>query len=94
MLTGGPLTYGDGYDKGHPFLFAAGTGGSSAIDLAVAQNDEIELMIYKTGSFLTPATFVATDLSILLVPEPRATLVVGLATVEFAWRRRRQRLTI
>jgi len=84
VLTGGPLTYGDGYDKDHPFLFAAGTGGASATDLAVAQNDEIELLIYKTGSVFTPATFVAADLSILLVPEPRAMLVAGLAIVACA----------
>jgi hypothetical protein len=74
-FTGGPLTYGDGYDKTNPFPFSTGTGGASAVDMAVAQNDQIELLIYKNGSFFTPATFVATDLNIELVPEPGATVL-------------------
>jgi hypothetical protein len=58
---------------------------------SVAKDNEIELLIYKTGSFLTPATFVALDLSILLLPEPSAMPTAGLAVVAWAtpWRRRR-----
>jgi hypothetical protein len=77
VFTGGPLTYGDGYDKTNPFAFAAGSGGPSAVDVIVAQNDEIELLIYKTGSFFTPGTLVAVNLSINLVPEPSSLISVG-----------------
>jgi hypothetical protein len=93
-FTGGPLTYGDGYDKEHPFRFAAGSGGASAIDVPVAPNDEIELLIYKTGSFFTPATFVAADLTIVLVPEPRGILVASLVVGACVWQRRRRRVTV
>jgi hypothetical protein len=90
VFTGGPLTYGDGYDKTNPFEFSSGSGGPSAVDLAVAQYDEIELLIYKTGSFLTPGTLVAVDLSINLVPEPSAAVIVGsLVFAGIAMRRRR-----
>jgi hypothetical protein len=81
VITGGPLTYGDSYDKSNPFLFAAGSGGASAVDLAVSQNDTIELLIYKTGSYLTPATFVATDLRIEFVPEPNMFILIAGAAV-------------
>jgi hypothetical protein len=89
-FTGGPLTYGDGYDKTHPFLFSTGSGGAAAVDLTVAQNDQIELLIYKTGSYFTPATFVAVDLSIEVVPEPNVlTWVSASGFVVFTARRRR-----
>jgi len=80
-FTGGPLTFGDSYDKNNPFLFSTGSGGTSAVDLTVAANDQIELLIYKTGSFLTPATFVALDLQIELVPEPSSLLLLGSAAL-------------
>jgi hypothetical protein len=70
VFTGGPLTYGDGYDKTNPFLFSTGSGGASAVDVAVAENDQIELLIYRTGGEFAPGTFVAVDLRISRVPEP------------------------
>jgi hypothetical protein len=93
VLTGGPLTFGDGYDKDNPFLFAAGSGGASAIDLPVAADDEIELLIYKTGSFFTPGTFVAVDLGIRLVPEPNTLGLLGVwgLAVLAPWRGRKYR---
>jgi hypothetical protein len=92
-FTGGPLTYGDGYDKTNPFLFSAGSGGAAAVELAVAQSDQIELLIYKTGSFFTPATFVATNLSIELVPEPGSLALLACAgSVSLAAARRSHRL--
>jgi hypothetical protein len=81
VLTGGPLTYGDSYDKTNPFLFSTGTGGGAAVDLGVAVNDQIDLLIYKTGSFFTPGTFVAIDLSIDLVPELSTIALFGIAAV-------------
>jgi hypothetical protein len=90
VFTGGPLTYGDGYDKNNPFTLATGSGGASAVDLGVAQNDEIELLIYKTGGEFAPGTFVAVDLSIRLVPEPSTIGLLGAsALVVFAARRPR-----
>jgi hypothetical protein len=77
VFTGGPLTFGDGYDKNNPFLFATGSGGALAVDLMVAQNDTIELLIYKTGGFFVPGTFVAAELSINLVPEPSTAVLIG-----------------
>jgi hypothetical protein len=89
-FTGGPLTFGDPYDKDNPFMFDDGSGGTSAVDMGVAQNDTVELLIYKTGDFFTPATFVAVDLGIELVPEPSTiTLMLGLALACVFSRRRR-----
>jgi hypothetical protein len=79
-FTGGPLMFGDPYDKNNPFYFANGSGGPAATTLMpVNQNDTIELLIYKTGGDFVPATFVATTLSIELIPEPgTAGLLLGL----------------
>ena len=81
VFSDGPLTYGDGYDKSNPFLFATGSGGASAVGFAVAPNDQIELLIYKTGSFFTPGTFVATELRIQFVPEPNTFILIASAVV-------------
>lgn len=81
VLTSGPLTFGDSYDKTNPFLFSTGSGGIAAIDLEVAINDQIDLLIYKTGSFFTPGTVVAMDLSIDLVPELSTVTLFGIATI-------------
>jgi hypothetical protein len=91
VFTGGPLTYGDGYDKNSPFLFAAGSGGASSVHLAVAQNDTIELLIYKTGGTFAPGTFVAVDLSIQLVPEPTSLGLLGSSGVAALASRRRRK---
>src|SRR5262245_61647095 len=90
VFTGGPLTFGDGFNKSHPFSFATGSGGAAAVDMAVAQDDTIELLIYKTGSFFTPATLVAADLRIELVPEPSTSVLLSIAWLGVAasWRRR------
>jgi hypothetical protein len=90
VLTGGPLTYGDGYDKTNPFLFATGSGGPAAVDLAVVQNDQIELLIYKTGGTFAPGTFVAVDLEISLVPEPATLAMVTLGLICGSIPRRRR----
>jgi hypothetical protein len=90
-FTGGPLTYGDGYDKNNPFLFAAGSGGASSVGLAVAQSDTIELLIYKTGGTFAPGTFVAVDLSIQLVPEPHTLALLGSSGVAALASRRRRK---
>jgi hypothetical protein len=92
VFTGGPLTFGDGYDKTNPFLFATGSGGAAAVELPVATNDEIELLIYKTGGEFAPGTFVAVDLQIALVPEPATLALIASALFGgsvFTWRRQR-----
>jgi hypothetical protein len=90
VLTGGPLTFGDSFDKTNPFLFSTGDGGVAAVDMGVAVNDQIDLLIYKTGSFLTPGTFVAIDLSIDLVPELSTMALFGIGVFGlFAVARRR-----
>jgi hypothetical protein len=91
-FTGGPLTYGDSYDKNNPFYFANGTGGSSATTLVpVNQNDAVELLIYKNGDFLAPGTFVATTLAIEHIPEPgTAMMLLGIAFAGVAAHRRRR----
>lgn len=89
IITGGPLAYGDGFDKSNPFLFSMGSGGTSAIDQSVVQNDKIELLIYKTGSFFAPGTLVGIDLGIKLVPEPNTmALLVGWGFVALVISRR------
>jgi len=79
-FTSGGLSQADPYDKTNPFLFAAGSGGASAVDVAVAQNDELELLIYKSGSYYTPGTFVGMNYQIRFVPEPTS-LGLGLMTL-------------
>jgi hypothetical protein len=88
-LTGGPLTFGDGYDKTLPFPFAAGSGGAAATSLTVAANDQLELLIYKTGGYFTPATFVGLNFRIRAVPEPGMSLAAAAVGVFVFLRRRR-----
>ena len=86
IITGGSLTYGDGYDKSNPFLFSTGYGGASAIDLNVVQSDQMELLIYKTGGFFAPGTLVGVDLSIDLVPEPSMLVLLVSSGLPALWR--------
>ena len=91
VFTSGGLSQSDPYDKANPFLFAAGSGGPSAIDVTVAQNDEIALLIYKSGSYFTPGTLVGMNYQIRFVPEPAGWILgtLGGAGIVFASTRRR-----
>ena len=48
--------------------------------MTVAQNDEIELLIYKSGSYYTPGTLVGMNYQIRFVPEP-SSLILGVTTM-------------
>lgn len=88
MFTGGSLSQTDSYDKLNPFNLAAGSGGPSAMEFAVAAGDELTLQIYRPLFTLVPGTFVAVDLTIELVPEPgTALLAVAIALVLCGTRR-------
>jgi hypothetical protein len=93
VFTSGLLTQSDPYAKTNPFSFSLGSGGAAALDVGVNANDQIELLIFKTnGDIFAPGTFVATDLSITLVPEPATTmLAVGPVFFAIAGRRRPKR---
>jgi hypothetical protein len=89
-FTSGVLSQSDPYSKANPFLFAAGSGGPTAVDVPVATNDQIELVIYRPVGTLVPGTFVGIELSIRLLPEPStAALSVCSITIAIAARRRR-----
>ena len=81
VFTSGGLSQNDPYDKTNPFEFAAGSGGPSAVDFAVAQNDEIKLLIYKSGSYYTPGTLVGMNYEIRFVPEPTSLFLGAMSVI-------------
>lgn len=91
VFSSGGLSQNDPYDKSNPFEFAAGSGGPSAVDLTVAQNDEIKLLIYKSGSYFTPGTLVGMNYQIRFVPEPGGWILgtLGAAGIALVSTRRR-----
>ena len=90
VFTSGGLSQSDPYDKTNPFAFAAGSGGPSAIDVTVAQNDEIKLLIYKSGSYYTPGTLVGMNYQIRFVPEPTSLMLGVMAMARLITARTRR----
>jgi hypothetical protein len=81
VFTSGALTQADSYSKTNPFAFAAGSGGASAVELAVAANDQIELLMYRPLGTLIPGTFVGMNYQIRFVPEPSSRILGVLAMI-------------
>jgi hypothetical protein len=90
-FTGGGLSLGDAYDKANPFLFSAGSNGASAVDVTVAQNDELELLIYRSGSYYTPGTMVGMNYQIRFVPEPDSWILALIAATSLGMAKSRRR---
>jgi len=64
LLSSGVVSWGDAYDRSHPFLFSLGSGGASSLqNLPVNSGDQIMLQIEKTPQSQY-GTFVGLDLEI------------------------------
>jgi hypothetical protein len=70
-LTAGVLTHGDDFDRAHPFLFSAGSGGpSAASDMAVSPGTTIELRFNTLG--VNGGDFVGVDFNLSIATADRA----------------------
>jgi hypothetical protein len=68
-LTGGTISSGDAFDRAHPFLFSAGSGGAGVLaNRDVALGDRLALLLVRIGS---AGDFVVVDMTV--------TVCVGLS---------------
>ena len=92
LLTEGTVSHSDGYTSIAPMSLAAGTGGASALNFAVAVGDSIELRMLP--SYTSPDNGVpwiaGLHMTVDVTPVPEPASLVGLAAGALALRRRRR----
>jgi len=89
LLSSGSVLDGGPYDKNNPFDFAAGSGGTAALDFVAAVGDVVMLELVRTqGDYY--GNMVGVDLKINVVPVPPSAWLLGSGLLGLAVLRRRR----